>query len=45
MSKQEQNEGNPDISILPILAKIFNVSLDYLMTGKDTEEKILQYLK
>ena len=29
VSKWEQNQGNPDISILPKIAEIFNVSLDY----------------
>jgi len=45
VSKWEQNEGNPDISILPNLAEIFDVSLDYLMTGKSAEEKIVTMSK
>lgn len=45
VSKWEQNEGNPDISILPVLADLFDVSLDYLMTGKNAEEKIVTMSK
>lgn len=45
VSKWEQNEGNPDISLLPLLAELFDVSLDYLMTGKNAEEKIITMSK
>jgi transcriptional regulator with XRE-family HTH domain len=38
ISKWESGEGNPDISSLPKLAEIFNVSVDYLLTGKQPEE-------
>lgn len=41
ISKWEQNEGNPDISILPKIAEIFNVSLDYLLTGKEPDKEVL----
>lgn len=41
VSKWESGEGNPDISILPKIALIFGVSVDYLLTGKETEEKII----
>lgn len=34
VSKWEQNEGNPDFSLLANLAEILDVSLDYLITGK-----------
>lgn len=37
VSKWEQGEGDPSIAILPELAKIFDVTLDYLMTGKVVE--------
>lgn len=37
VSKWEQGEGDPSIAILPELAKIFSVSLDYLMIGKQEE--------
>jgi len=39
VSKWESGDGNPDISLLPILAKIFDVSIDYLLTGTQ-EDKI-----
>ena len=41
VSKWEQNEGNPDISIIASLASILNVSIDYLLTGKTPDEKII----
>ena len=41
VSKWEQNEGNPDISILPKIAEIFNVTLDYLMTGSEPKKEII----
>lgn len=37
VSKWEQNDGNPDFSLLTSLAEILNVSLDYLITGKEKE--------
>lgn len=41
VSKWEQNEGNPDISILPKIAEIFNVTLDYLMTGSEPKKEVI----
>ena len=41
VSKWEQNEGNPDISIIASLASVLNVSIDYLLTGKMPEEKVI----
>lgn len=35
ISKWEQGKGNPDISLLPLLAESLNVSIDYLITGKE----------
>jgi len=35
ISKWETGGGYPDISLLPELAKVFSVNLDYLMTGKE----------
>lgn len=35
ISKWEQNRGNPDIGLLPKLSEIFDVSIDYLLTGKE----------
>src|SRR5690554_1677662 len=33
VSKWEVGEGNPDISLLPKIAEIFDVSIDYILTG------------
>ena len=41
VSKWETGEGNPEITILIELAKIFEVSLDYLLTGKEKEPEII----
>ncbi len=41
VSKWEQNEGNPDMSIIAPLANALGVSLDYLIMGKDKEEKVV----
>lgn len=41
VSKWEASDGNPDISLLSEIAKIFNVSIDYLLTGKETEKEIV----
>lgn len=41
VSKWEQNEGNPDISILPRIADLFNITLDYLMTGVEPKKEII----
>ena len=35
ISKWEQERGNPDVSVIPQLANILGVSIDYLMTGKE----------
>ena len=37
VSKWEQNEGNPDMSIIASLANALGVSLDYLILGKEDE--------
>jgi len=41
VSKWEQNEGNPDMSLIADLAKVLGVTLDYLILGKEPEEKII----
>jgi len=41
VSKWETGEGNPEITILIELAKIFEVSLDYLLTGKEKEPEVI----
>lgn len=45
VSKWESNKGEPSIEFLPILAQLFDVSLDYLMTGKEKEDKIITISK
>lgn len=35
VSKWESNKGEPSIEFLPKLAELFDVSLDYLMTGEE----------
>lgn len=35
VSKWETGEGLPDISVLPLLARALNVSIDYLLCGDD----------
>ena len=35
VSKWESGGGYPEVSQLPVLAKIFNVSIDYILTGED----------
>ena len=42
VSKWESEGGFPEITQLPVLAKIFDVSIDYLMTGKETEPEIIE---
>ena len=39
ISKWESNKGDPSIEFLPILSQLFNVTIDYLMTGEKQEEK------
>jgi len=41
VSKWEAAEGNPDITLLAKLGEIFGVTIDYLLTGKEPEEKIV----
>ena len=36
VSKWESNGGYPEVSQFPSIAKIFGVSIDYLMTGEET---------
>lgn len=39
VSKWEVDEGNPDFSILPNLADVLGVTLDYLIKGKEPEKE------
>ena len=41
VSKWETGEGNPEITILIQLSSIFQVSLDYLLTGKEPEKEVV----
>ena len=45
VSKWESEGCFPEITQLPVLAKIFDVSIDYLMTGKETEPEIITMSK
>lgn len=45
ISKWESNKGDPSIEFLPTLAELFGITLDYLMTGKEVEEKIITMSK
>ena len=45
VSKWESEGGFPEITQLPVLAKIFDVSIDYLMTGKEAEPEIITMSK
>ena len=41
VSKWENGNGMPEISQLPAMAALFNVTIDYLMTGKAPEKEIV----
>ena len=45
ISKWESNKGDPSIEFLPAMSELFGVTLDYLMTGKEQEEKIVTMSK
>ncbi len=45
VSKWESEAGIPEISQFPSLANLFDVSIDYLMTGKMPEKEILTISK
>ena len=40
ISKWEKGGGTPSIEFFPILAELFGVSIDYLITGKNEENNI-----
>lgn len=44
VSKWENDQTCPDISLLPLLANIFNISVDELLTGKKTESPSVKFL-
>ncbi len=41
VSKWETGDGNPELTILIELSNIFDVSLDYLLTGKERESTVI----
>ncbi len=45
ISKWEKDSGAPSIEFFPALAELFDVSIDYLMTGKETEPEIITMSK
>ena len=45
ISKWEKDRGAPSIEFFPALAELFDVSIDYLMTGKETEPEIITMSK
>ncbi len=44
VSKWENDQTCPDISLLPLLAKILGVSVDELLTGKNGEAPVVRIL-
>ena len=45
VSKWEQDSGAPSIEFFPMLAEVFEVSIDYLMTGKKVEPEVVAISK
>lgn len=45
VSKWESEAGFPEFTMFPLLANLFGVSIDYLMTGKEPEAVILTMSK
>lgn len=45
ISKWESEAGYPEITMFPRLADLFDVSIDYLMTGKEVQPKIITMSK
>ena len=45
ISKWEKDSGAPSIEFFPALAELFDVSIDYLMTGKETEPEVITMSK
>jgi transcriptional regulator with XRE-family HTH domain len=44
VSKWENDQTCPDISLLPLLANIFNISVDELLTGEKAESPSVKFL-
>ncbi len=45
ISKWEKDSGAPSIEFFPALAELFDVSIDYLMMGKETEPEVITMSK
>lgn len=45
VSKWESEAGLPEISQLPVMANLFDVTIDYIMTGKEPEKEIIAISK
>ncbi len=45
VSKWEMDNGTPSIEFFPMLAELFGVSIDYLMTGKSPEKEVITMSK
>lgn len=41
VSKWESGRGFPEITLLPVLSELFNVTIDYLITGKNAGSDII----
>ena len=45
VSKWEKDDAFPSVEFFPVLAELFEVNIDYLMTGKEIEPKIITMSK
>ena len=45
ISKWEKDNGSPSVEFFPVLAELFGVSIDYIMTGKETEKEVVTMSK
>ncbi len=45
VSKWEKDNGMPSVEFFPVLAQLFGVSIDYIMTGKTAEKEIITMSK
>lgn len=45
VSKWESEAGYPELTMFPLIADLFGVSIDYLMTGKEMPAEIITMSK
>ena len=45
ISKWERNEAKPDIDKLILIAKLFNISIDYLLNYEIDDSNVEEYIK